>query len=645
MLFRSLSLNHTNYTPVSDLTVVALCFVILVLLVQTHVRKDNNFKRMMGMLAAIVVTALSNVTLQMLITSGDTIRYAKAIYIARELHNISVIAYMYLHISYLREPLWLNDKTIRLYRIATVTLLACFTLSDVVMTFLNVGFRVGRDGKVATGVNLFIPLYGLFLVLVLFLIIRYRDRLVKQIFHGLLAVNLLSWFLMFSQGLHRQQSFTTAAYFFPIIGLFFIFHSNPYDVDTGAVSSSYLYQELEENLSKDHKVLIMSCYMVGFDKFIKESKELKLEFYDFLRQNMRRGVLYRFPHERLIMTIPVSDHKDHRFQVEKMLSDFGRKHKKFNMDYKIVICEMNERITRPHDYPLLIEFVEASMSLNTVNNVNDDDIDKFFDSRYIINQLDDIVNTHDLNDSRVLLYLQPVYNLTTGTYDTAEALMRLRLDDLGLVFPDKFIPLAEQNGQIHTLSLIILNKTCRIIKYFNSQGLDIKRISVNFSAIDLKYDTFCNEVREIITMNGIPFEKIAVEITESRNEQDFNLIKRKILELQSLGIKFYLDDFGTGYSNFERIMELPFDIIKFDRSLLVEMGKNYSSEYMVSTFAGMFNKLGYAVLFEGVENDKDERNCVRMKAGYLQGYKYSKPIPAETAVTFLQPLSNSQTKK
>ena len=167
-----------------------------------------------------------------------------------------------------------------------------------------------------------------------------------------------------------------------------------------------------------------------------------------------------------------------------------------------------------------------------------------------------------------------------------------------------------------------------------------KRVSVNFSAIDIRYDTFCDEVKSIIDQNGLEYDKIAVEITESRSEADFNLMKQRVIQLQDLGIKFYLDDFGTGYSNFERIMEIPFDIIKFDRSMLMESHRSTSSQYMVKTFANMFNDLRYAVLFEGVENDSDEDRCIMMKAQYLQGYKYSKPIPIEELRRFLSPAVN-----
>ena len=112
-------------------------------------------------------------------------------------------------------------------------------------------------------------------------------------------------------------------------------------------------------------------------------------------------------------------------------------------------------------------------------------------------------------------------------------------------------------------------------------------------------------------------------------------MKQRVLQLRELGIKFYLDDFGTGYSNFERIMEIPFDIIKFDRIMLIGSSKSRSSGFMVSTFAQMFNRLNYSVHFEGVEDDSDEKKCISMNARYLQGYKYSRPIPINNLRRFL----------
>ena len=214
--------------------------------------------------------------------------------------------------------------------------------------------------------------------------------------------------------------------------------------------------------------------------------------------------------------------------------------------------------------------------------------------------------------------------------------MRLQLPELGMVFPDQFIPLAEKHDYIHVLSKIILNKTCRHIKQLEAEGYMLERVSINFSIQELRLESFCNDVVTIIKENGVPYDKIAVELTESRNEKDFHLVKSIMENLQGLGIKFYLDDFGTGYSNVARIIELPIDIIKFDRSLTILASKNDESRFMVGNFSEIFKKADYQILFEGVEDEHDEMQCIDMKAMYLQGYKYSKPIPMEQLTEFLE---------
>ena len=169
-----------------------------------------------------------------------------------------------------------------------------------------------------------------------------------------------------------------------------------------------------------------------------------------------------------------------------------------------------------------------------------------------------------------------------------------------------------------------------------NEGFNFKRISVNVSALELKDESFCKDIIEIIKNNDIPGDKIAIELTESTSELDFDIMKKRINILKNEGIKFYLDDFGTGYSNMERIIELPFDIIKFDRSMVIASGVNDRSLSIVKNLARMFSDLEYSVLYEGIEDSKDEDRCVAMAAKYLQGYKYSRPILVDNLREFFK---------
>ena len=627
------------YTPVGDITVLAFCSIMAMFIKQSYIGSEKKrFRIIMCIIIFIFISAASNVGVQMLL-KASVIR-PLPIYVLRLLHHVLLVTVMYLYIQYLRDPLWLPSNSKKRYQIMSCAAILLCVAVDIVASATKFGFYVSRSGEYNSTFDIFELLYTLFTTTIICLLIKFKPRLLYRVFWGIMGSIILANALLCIQMFHKQISYTTLGFFIPVVGIVFMFHSNPFNVETGAISSDFFAKEVKGNLSKGNDMLIMCCTMNDFSRSISMSPELKSDFYKFFRSNVKKGILYSFPNERYVLTMVKNKRIDYEKVVEKMLSDFLDSHSKYNIDYKIVIMESSKDVLSVDDYIHIIEYSEMKMQFNTICRITKEDVKSYYDKNYILSQLEEISAKKDLFDPRVLVYCQPVYNIKTGKYDTAEALMRLRLEKTGMVFPDQFIPLAEQFNLIHNLSMIILNKTCYAVRGFIEDGYYVKRISVNFSAIDIRYDTFCNEVKSIIDQNGIAYDKIAVEITESRSEADFNLMKQRVIQLQDLGIKFYLDDFGTGYSNFERIMEIPFDIIKFDRSMLMESHRSNSSQYMVKTFANMFNDLRYAVLFEGVENENDEDRCIMMKAQYLQGYKYSKPIPIDDLRGFLSPAVN-----
>ncbi len=626
-------LNTREYTPVGDLTVISICVLMFIILMQTYSHRKRNFGLALKILVLCFASALTNVIYHVNLISPPEIHFS--FYLSRIVHNVVLALVPFFYLLYLQDCLWATSSTSKRHSNFSLFLIFLTTVVDIVGMFRHFTMWVDADKTVHAAFNPYIPVDAIFNIAIFIVLIRFRSRMIHHVFWGVFAPNVLATFMLIVQGIHGQTSFTCATYLFPVLGLIFLFHSNPYDIETGAVDESYFYDELDDKLNKKHTMILVSCTMTNFSKIITQSNSVKMEFYQFFRQNLQRGVLYHFPNDRMVLVFEKKFHIQQDKIFEQMLENFQAGREKFKLDYKLVIMETTPEITSSHEYIRVMDSVEMDMINNTIRQVREEDIKHFYKDSYILTQLEDIVRKYDLDDERILVYCQPVFNITTGTYDTAEALMRLKLPNVGMVFPDQFIPLAEQNNLIHAMSMIILNKTCGAIRTMMEDGFYINRISVNFSTIDIRYENFCEEVQQIIARNQVPYEKVAIEITESRNESDFQLMKCKVMELQKLGIKFYLDDFGTGYSNFDRIMEIPFDIIKFDRSMLIESGKSDSAFYMVSTFATMFDKLHYSVLFEGIETEIDEKSCVRMCAKYLQGYKYSKPIPIEQLNHFL----------
>jgi EAL domain-containing protein (putative c-di-GMP-specific phosphodiesterase class I) len=248
--------------------------------------------------------------------------------------------------------------------------------------------------------------------------------------------------------------------------------------------------------------------------------------------------------------------------------------------------------------------------------------------------LNDIKSNMNLDDDRVLCYAQPIYCVETNSFRTAEALMRLNLNGK-IIYPDKFIPVAERNGTIHTLTRIILNKVCKMIKSMEG-SYDFDAVTINCSAIEFSNKSLHKELLEIIKTNNIPYGKIRIELTESAMSGDYETLIDNVEKLRAVGIQFYLDDFGTGYSNLERILGCPFNTIKFDKSLLYKSIDDSRMDDLIVSMTQVFKKQGFTLLVEGVETDEQTNYCVKRGFSYIQGYKYAKPQPIEQLTDYFK---------
>ena len=624
---------NTAYTPVGDVLALSLSVLLVVLINTAYVTRKKTFKIFQLMLVMEMTAAVSDMLYHMLLRSVPIPRIP--IYLLRITQHTALYLLLWLFVYYIQEILHLPKSSRRHYFSISGTAVLTVIVVDIFMTITGKGFRLGDTGVVKEAGWVFAVSYAFFIGMIFFLLIRYRSRMVPQIFRGLFLTFLFCLIIHGVQGWNHQSSFTTAIYILPIIALMYLLHSNPYEMTTGAVNEESFQDTVNEAYKKKQKLMLMFLHLQDFESYNSFTEDLQFEIFRFFTGIVKKGTLFRVAGGRLALVFREIDNPDMEETSRKVEEDFYTLYERYQIPFKVVIMESDDEISANEDYTKFLLFMEDRIPLNTYYHVREGDKELFKKQQVILSELEDIAEKGDLDDPRVLVYCQPVYHVRNQSYDTAEALMRLDLPELGMVFPDQFIPLAEEHKLIHALSLVILNKTCREIRKLLEEGYLINRISVNFAVQEVYDPHFCDDILRVISSNRIACEKIAVELTESQNTADFEMVKSRIEELQEHGIKFYLDDFGTGYSNVERIMELPFDIIKFDRSLVIESSKSKNSEYMVNTFADMFRNLEYRVLYEGVEDDVDEERCIRMCAQYLQGYKYSKPIAIERLRDFL----------
>ena len=632
----SLAWYYDNYSPVGDILVMTVCLVFIILIHTAYINRTRNFMLLRYMIEILFMAALCDVVYHMMMNHVGEVPNL-AIYLVRYLFCVGLFLILFLTIMYMRESLHLEPRmNLRLHIIGGAILVTVAVL-QIFGTIMHFGFYIDRDGIAHAGLPIFTIAYFIYVGMIVVVLFRFRDRVYRPVVNGVAFTVGLSLAVMILQQVFHQSSYTAASYLFPIYALLYLAHANPYDLETGSVGESAFEDLIRNSYEQKEELLIMSLFLPEFDISGKKYPVEIQKAVRFFSSSFFRGAsLFQLSNGLMALVADTAKNADYIAKSQKMLDAFAEHYPKYRHDYKIVFSKTWNKISAENDYAGLIRYMHEQMPLNSFRRVEDKDIRKYLEHKFILRALADITAQGDMFDQRVEVYCQPVYNLRTGSYDTAEALMRLRLPEYGLVSPELFIPAAENHKYIYMLTRIILNKTCTQIRQMTQAGYRVKRISVNVSVFDLWEPDFTSEVERIIRDSGASAEQLAIEITESQNEKDFAVIKERVDELKGSGIKFYLDDFGTGYSNFERIMELPFDIIKFDRSMVAASRSDEKVKDMVSHLARMFSDMDYAVLYEGVETEEDEACCIGMSAKYLQGYKYTKPIPIERLTEYFE---------
>ena len=624
-----------NYTRTGDFAVIAICTVMIVLLFTSYVSRTKSFRIFTGIIAFLIIAAFVNIIYHEMVRL-DRPDLFTLICTLRILYQALLFDIFFLFALYTMEVSGLEHRKARMIAIGFTALVVIFIAVDIIRDLTSEGFRNAEDGTVVQNNSLFTIAYIVFSVLLILLLTRIRNLVYKRVLYGFYGTMAIAFLTRIGQQLLNQASLTTMCFVFPVIGMFYIMHSNPYNVRLGSVDVRAMEDYVRNMHARKEPFFFLSLLLPEFEGEGKElPEEITAQVRRFSTDFFRGCVLFQIGNGHVILMVPKRGNKNYEQRKTFILEAFNKQYQRFRRPYKIVTGQSIDEISRKNEYTSLIRYISRDMPENSIHHIEPEDIVKFNRNEYILSELTDIYNKRDMNDPRVLAYCQPVFNLESGQFDTAEALMRLKLEETGIIFPDQFIPLAEEKGYIHGLTEIILHKTCQEIRRLTEEGFLIKRISVNVSVLELKDDAFCGDITRIIDSNRVPGETVAIELTESNSEADFMIMKEKIEELRGKGVKFYLDDFGTGYSNMERIMELPFDIIKFDRSMVIASGMDERSENIVQSLARMFKDMKYSVLYEGIEDEKDEERCKAMSATYLQGYKYSRPVPIEKLREFI----------
>lgn len=234
------------------------------------------------------------------------------------------------------------------------------------------------------------------------------------------------------------------------------------------------------------------------------------------------------------------------------------------------------------------------------------------------------------------MFYQPIYSVGTGKFLYAESLMRINDSPIGPIYPSEFIPIAEETGMIIDITYVILDKVCKFINRLIEEKIEVGAVHVNFSGAQFTQKGLAEKVLEIINSNGTPAEAVKIEFTESTLAENAQIVTDFTTEMKQHGIVIGLDDFGTGYSNFAMVMDIPFNTIKLDKSLVWSTMGNLKSELGVRNLVRTFKELGMTVVAEGVETEEQKQMVIDCGVDQIQGFYYAKPLNEGDAAEFLK---------
>ena len=241
-----------------------------------------------------------------------------------------------------------------------------------------------------------------------------------------------------------------------------------------------------------------------------------------------------------------------------------------------------------------------------------------------------------LAEDRVEVFLQPIYSNAEERFTSAEALMRLRRRDGTLLPPGKFIPLAEENGQILALGERVMEKVCRFLQESPATALGLHYIEVNLSVVQCEKTDLAKRMAAIVNNDRVEPGRINLEITETASISAQKILLENMEELIALGFTFSLDDFGKGESNLMYVVEMPVSIIKLDYDMSKAFFRSEKARQVVRAVVAMAHGMGLKLVAEGIET-QEELEAMRAEGiDYIQGFYYAKPLPVEEFLAFLR---------
>ena len=393
---------------------------------------------------------------------------------------------------------------------------------------------------------------------------------------------------------------------------------------------------------------LLAVMFVGLERFKIINETLGHQAGDrLLKQIVQRlkdcicqdNVIARWGNNEFTLLLPKVHHRDEVSAIalailRTLKSPFSIEDRLFHITTGIGIAIYPEHGT---DAETLLKNADAALSqAQKLGRHNYQYYNSTFSSKtHKLLTLDNLLHSA-LAKKEFVLYYQPIVNIKTNKIAKMEALLRWQNPKFGLISPFTFIPLAEENGSIAAIGEWVLETACAQNKAWQEMGLDPIKMSVNLSVRQFQQQNLVSAIANILKQTQLKPEYLELEITETVTMQNTEFTKAILDRLTQIGIYLSMDDFGTGYSSLSYLKQFPFHTLKIDRAFVKDLHSNSQDLAIVKAIIALGQALNLNVVAEGVETEALRDLLKNLSCEYIQGYLYSKPVPATDATKLLQ---------
>lgn len=528
------------------------------------------------------------------------------------------------------------------------TAVAVLTAVYVVILLANIRtgwiFWIDEGGGYHRGslntIGYFIMLAQGFFILVCYY--RNRSSVSRIVSRALKTTLMMAVFMMVFQMMNREflLNGTLMAYTDMIFFIHFQSQRIGYDTVTGLGDRKLFFDEISLRLNSGQKFQIILLSLRNMDRINKQysprlGDELLYSVGDTLEKLGEEINAFRIGGVSFVVFCPFESAD----KAEKNLQDICEiMDNKWSFQNSIIEVEYlcgdlihTDQNWRSSDVEEFVEYMLWYMKTEKVKRLRfDDTVEQKVRHR---NEMIHFLRRSIENKSLQVWY-QPVFDLKTGAFCSAEALVRMWDENGKLISPGEFIPLAEDIGMIAEVNWIVIEKVCRFWK--ENVKLPLNSISVNMAMPQLADEELSQKVCRLMDEYGVPRQKLRLEMTERLTHSNLPHIQDMMRKMAEEGLFFYLDDFGIGYSNFISALQLPYECIKLDKSLMDGFSGDEHNCRIVKAVTDVFHDIGLQVIAEGIETEEQLRTANKMGMDKIQGFYFARPMSGEKLVEFLK---------